>query len=42
VLAALRHLPRRRAIQGSDKITPIDQPRELRVPPSRACLDIDA
>ncbi|HEY0475724.1 MAG TPA: hypothetical protein VGD34_28840, partial [Kribbella sp.] len=21
-----RHLPRRRAIQGSDKITPVDQP----------------
>ena len=37
-----RHLPRRRAIQGSEKITPVDQPGELLEPPSQACLDIYA
>jgi hypothetical protein len=31
-----RHLPRRRTIQGSDKITPVDQPRSRN--PGASCL----
>ena len=33
-----RHLPRRRAIQSGEKITPVDQPGLLPDPPSKACL----
>ena len=37
-----RHLPRRRVIQGSDKITPVDQPGNCWSHRQKACLGIYA